>query len=130
MEQCLKFELKICIKTDVKRNLFFLNKILWWRWDLLFLHLLPLLNLWLIVEVWPLNLFYWYYFGRCSSERAQLVPLSVTIPRCRKDAFVISFFPPTAGLWNFMPIECFPLTYDLSGFKSRITRYLLSVGSF
>ena len=22
-----------------------------------------------------LNLFYWYYFGRCSSELAQLVPL-------------------------------------------------------
>ena len=35
-----------------------------------------------------------------------------------------------ARLWNSLPMECFPLTYDLSGFKSRINRYLLTVGSF
>ena len=60
-----------------------------------------------------LSLFYRYYFGRCSSELAQLaqlVPLpfsrgrstlysdrmhdfSVTIPRCYKDVYVNSFFP-------------------------------------
>ena len=34
------------------------------------------------------------------------------------------------GLWNSLSIECFPLTYDLSGFKSRINRYHLTVGSF
>ena len=83
----------------------------------------------------------------CSSELAQLVPLpysrgrstrysdrlhdfSVTIPRCYKDVYVISFFPRTARLWNSLPIEYFPLIYDLSGFKSRINRYLLTVGSF
>ena len=94
-----------------------------------------------------LSLFYRYYFGRCSSELAQLVPLSfsrgrstrfsdrlhdfsVTIPRCYKDVYVNSFFPRTAKLWNSLPIECFPLTYDLSGFKSRINRHLLTVGSF
>ena len=94
-----------------------------------------------------LSLFYRYYFGRCSSELAQLVPLpysrgrsthysgrlhdfSVTIPRCYKDVYFNSFFPRTARLWNSLPIECFPLTYDLSGFKSRINRYLLTVGSF
>ena len=94
-----------------------------------------------------LNLFYRYYFGRCSSELAQLVPLpfsrgrstrysdrlydfSVTIPRCYKDVYVNSFFPRTAKLWNSLPIECFPLTYDLNGFKSRINRHLLTVGSF
>ena len=27
-------------------------------------------------------------------------------------------------------IECFPLTYDLNNFQSRINRHLLSVGSF
>ena len=91
-----------------------------------------------------LSLFYSYYFGRCSSELAQLVPLpfsrrsthysdrlhdfSVTIPRCYKDVYVNSFFPRTAKLWNSLPIECFPLTYDLSGFKSRINRHLLTVG--
>ena len=94
-----------------------------------------------------LSLFYSYYFGRCSYELAQLVPLpysrgrstrysdrlhdfSVTIPRCHKDVYVNSFFPRTAGLWNSLPIECFPLIYDLSDFKSRINRYLLTVGSF
>ena len=61
-------------------------------------------------NVVTLSLFYWYYFGRCSSELAQLVPLpfsrgrsthyserlhdfSVTIPRCYKDVYVNSFFP-------------------------------------
>ena len=53
---------------------------------------------------------------------------SVTIPRCYKDVYVNSFFPCTAKLWNSLPIECFPLTYDLSGFKSRINKYFLTVG--
>ena len=117
---------------------------------LLVLHLLPLWNPWLIVIVTlgaslqplaSLSLFYRYYFGRYSSELAQLVPLpysrgrstrysdslldfSVTIPRCYKDVYVNSFFPRTARLWNSLPIECFPLTYDLSDFKSRISRHI------
>ena len=91
--------------------------------------------------------FYRYYFDRCSSELAQLVPLpysrgrstrysdrlhdfSVTIPRCYKDVYVNSFFPHTARLWNSLPVECFPLTYDLSSFKSRINRHLLTVDAF
>ena len=94
-----------------------------------------------------LSLFYRYYFGRCSSELAQLVPLpysrerstcysdrlhdfSVTIPRCYKDVHVNSFFPRTARLWNSLPTEYFPLTYDPSGYKSRTNRHLLTVGSF
>ena len=98
-------------------------------------------------NVASLSLFYRYYFGRCSSELAQLVPLSFSrgrstrysdrlhefsanIPRCYKDVYVNSFFSRTAKLWNSLPIECFPLTYDLSGFKSRINRHLLTVGSF
>ena len=98
-------------------------------------------------NVASLSLFYRYYLGRCSSELAQLVPLpcsrgrssrysdrlhnfSVTIPRCYKDVYVNSFFPRRARLWNSLPIECFPLTYDLSSFKSRFKRYLLTVGSF
>ena len=97
-------------------------------------------------NVASLSLFYRYYFGRCSSEMAQLVPLlysqgrstwysdtlldfSVNIPRCYKDVYVKSFFPCTARLWNSLPIEFFPFTYDLNGFKSRINRHLLIVGS-
>ena len=62
-----------------------------------------------------LNLFYRYYFGRCLSELADLVPLpysrgrftlysdrlhdfSATIPKCYKDFYVNSFFSLTARL--------------------------------
>ena len=82
-----------------------------------------------------------YYFGRYSSELAQLVSLpsprgtstrysdrlcdfSVNIPRWSKDIYVNRSFPCTARLWNSLPIECFPLNYDLSGLKSRINRHL------
>ena len=41
-----------------------------------------------------------------------------------------SFIPCTTILWNSLPIEYFTLTYDLSSFKSRINRHLLTVGSF
>ena len=69
-------------------------------------------------NVASLSIFYRYYFVRCSSELAQLVPLpssrgrstrysdrlhlSVTIPRCYKDVYVNSFFSRTARLclWN------------------------------
>ena len=44
----------------------------------------------------------------------------VAISRCYKDVYTNSFFPRTARLWNSLPIECFPLSYDLRGFKSRI----------
>ena len=98
-------------------------------------------------NVASLSNLYRHYFGRCLFELAQLVPLrhnrgrstrhsnklhyfSVTIPRCYKDVYVNSSFPYTARLWNSFPKECFPLTYDLNGFKSRINRHLLYVGSF
>ena len=67
------------------------------------------------LNVASLSLFCRYYFGRCSSELAQLVPLpysqgrstcysdrlhdlSVTIPRCYKDVYVNSFCPGRARL--------------------------------
>ena len=97
-------------------------------------------------NVASLSLFYRYYFGRCFSELAQLVPLpfsrgrstrysdrlhdfSVIIPRCYKDVYVKSFFPLTARLWISLPIGCFPLIYNLNDFKSRINRHLLTVDS-
>ena len=104
----------------------------------------PLAHRW---NMATLSLFYRCFFGRCSSELTQLVPLpfspgrstnysdrlhdfSVTIPRCYKAVYVNSFFPHMARLWNSLPMECFPYTYDLSGLKSRINRHLLTVGSF
>ena len=101
----------------------------------------PLAHLQNIVS---LSLFYVYYFSRCSSELAQLVPLPyssgwstfflidgmifVFISRYYKDAYVNSFNPSTARPWNSLPIEFLPLTYDLNGFKSRINSHFLIVG--
>ena len=65
---------------------------------------------------------------RSTHYSNRLHDFSVTIPRCYKDVYVNSFFLRTARLWNSLPIECFPLTNDLSG-KSRINRHLLTVGS-
>ena len=98
-------------------------------------------------NVASLSLSYKYYFGRCSFELAQLVLLpysregstrysdrlhdfSVTILTFYKDVYVNNFFPGTERLWNSLPIECFPLTYDLSGFKSTINRHLVTACSF
>ena len=98
-------------------------------------------------NVVSISLFCRCYFGRCSSELGQLVPVpysrgrctrypdrlhdfSVTSPRCYKDVYVKSFFPRTAKLWNSLLIECFPLNCDLSGFKSRINRHLLNFWFF
>ena len=98
-------------------------------------------------DVVSLGISYRYYFGRSSSDLAQLVPLpfscgrsthysdrlhdsSITTPRCYKDVYVNSFFPCTTRVWNSLPTECFPLTYNLNVCTSRINRHLLTVGSF
>ena len=60
----------------------------------------------------------------------QIAWFFVTISRCYKHVYVDSFFPRTATLWNSSLIEYFPLTYYLSGFMSKINRYLLTVGYF
>ena len=98
-------------------------------------------------NVTSLSLFCRYCFGRYPSELAQLIPLpfsrersacyfdklhnfSVTILRCYRDVYVNIFFLRTVRPWNSLHIEWFPLTYDIIGFKSRIKRHLLTVGSF
>ena len=71
-------------------------------------------------------------FSRSRSTRYsdRLLDFSASILRCYKDVYVNSLFPRTGRLWNSLSIECFPLTYDLSAFKFRINRHLLTVGSF
>ena len=97
-------------------------------------------------NVASLRIFYWYYFGNVHLVKVirysdRLHDFSVAIPRCYKDVYVRSFFPRTAKPWNCLPLECFPLIYDLSdvksrinrhvfGFNSTINRHLLAVGSF
>ena len=72
------------------------------------LHLLPLLNPCLAIDMLP----------------------GTATPRCYKEFYVNSFFPRTARLWNSLFAECFPLTYDLNDFSSRVNRHLSSLGSF
>ena len=78
-----------------------------------------------------LTLFFRYYFGRCSSELAELVPLpyswarstrysdrlhdfSVTIPLCYKYVCVNSFFPCTSCARNFLEFSAYRmLSFDL-----------------
>ena len=87
-----------------------------------------------------LSLFYRHYFGRCSSELAQLVQLLFSRERSThyshrlhdfcylswfsKAVYVNTFFCCTTRLWNYLPIECFPLNYDLNGFEPRINRHI------
>ena len=71
-----------------------------------------------------------YSRGRSTGYFDRLHEYSVTIPKCYKDVYVNCFSTRTARLWNSLSIECFPLTYDLNSFKSRIKRHLLTVGSF
>ena len=95
-----------------------------------------------------LNLFYRYILlGRCSSELTQPASLqyflgkstrcsdrthdfSVTFLDVTRISNVSSFFLCRAGLWNYLPIECFSLNNDLNGFKPRISRQVLTAVSF
>ena len=87
----------------------------------------PSLALCIILLDDHLNWLNWFHFlileGGLLVILIDCMIFSVTIPRCYKDCC-------TARYWNSLPIECFPMTSDLSGFKSKINRHLLTVGSF
>ena len=68
--------------------------------------------------------------GKSTHYSDRLLDFSVTICRCYKNVYANSSFPRTARLWDSLPIECFPLTFDLNGLKSRVNRHLLTVCSF
>ena len=58
-----------------------------------------------------------------------MLDFSFIIHRCYKGVYVNNFLTNTTKLWNSLPAERFSLTYDLTGFKFRINRHLLSLGS-
>ena len=97
-------------------------------------------------NVASLSLFYRYYHGKCSKELSKLVPVphsrtrstrysvglhdfAVTVPKCSKVVYANSFFPRTAKLWNSLPANCFPLSFDLNRFKSNVNKHLNTIGS-
>ena len=65
--------------------------------------------------------------GRSIRYSDTLHYFSARISRCYKDDYVNSLFPGPARLWNSLPMECFPLTYDVNGFKSKVNRHLSTV---
>ena len=73
-----------------------------------------------------------YYYGKCSSELAALLPPkrvtvgsthfseqihrhTVNSPMCRTMFYQSSFFPHTAARWNSLVNECFLPDYLLTG---------------
>ena len=90
----------------------------------------------LLAHCWnvaSLSLLYRYYFGRCSSELAQLVQLpysqwtmflSPFLDVTKMSMSAVSWLTQLVNFRNSLPVECFPLTDDYSGFKSTINRHL------
>ena len=84
-----------------------------------------------------LELLYLKQFSRSSTRCSDILNnFSITIfchhfhHHCYNNIYVISLSPRTAKLWDYVPIKCFSLIYNLNGFKSRINRHLLTLGSF
>ena len=95
-------------------------------------------------DVASLSLFYRYYFGQCSDELTACVPppkvwrrgtrlAASSHPYCvdvgnqRIGRYSTSFFPSTSKLWNSLPSNVFPASYNLSSFKCRVFRHLRAV---
>ena len=96
-------------------------------------------------NVASLSLFYRYYNGKCSQELQKMVPCCKTFGRNTRYSTRVqknhphflqvegiypkyhmdSFFPRTASLWNTLPSDCFPDSYDLDFFKKRVNKFLL-----
>ena len=78
-------------------------------------------------KISTLSLFYRFYFGTCSSKLAQwyhflilegglltiLIYCMIFYHHSQMLQGCQQFFPCTARLWNSLPVESFPLTYDL-----------------
>ena len=75
----------------------------------------------------------WFHFlfsrERSTHYSVRSHDFSANIPRCYKDVYVSSFFPGSARLWDSLSVECLHLSYNLNGYKSRITRHLLTANS-
>ena len=77
------------------------------------------------------NTFYSYYFGRSSFSISLFLWEVNSFFRQSVWIFYVSrFFPCTTELCDSLPVDCFPLIFDLNGFKFRVYRHLLPLGSF
>ena len=86
-----------------------------------------------------LSIFYCYFHGHCSQEIKNIIPdpvrcvrttrsstyshpFQVTLPNPRTLPHKSSFIPRTSQLWNSLPPNAFPESYNLSTFKSNINK--------
>ena len=94
-------------------------------------------------DVGDLSLFYRYFNGRCSAEIAGMIPRVVVPKRCTRQSsqshcftvelktnrtkqFDCSFIPRASRLWNSLPQEVFPDSFNMQSFKSRVNKFLSS----
>ena len=83
----------------------------------------------LLLKVLPRKLEPWFIVWSFFLLRLLCTSVNLSyshgISRCYKGGvYVNSFFHCTARRLNSLSIECFPLTYDLNDFKSRVNRLL------
>ena len=86
-----------------------------------------------------LSIFYRYFHGHCSQEIRDIIPVplrpvrttrssthshpfQVSLPTSRTLSHKSSFIPRTCNLWNLLPSYCFPESYSLPSFKSKINK--------
>ena len=97
--------------------------------------------------VGDLSIFHKYFHGHCSQEIREIVPVplrrvrttrssthshpfQVSLPNPRTLSHKSSFIPRTCNLWNVFPSSCFPESYNLPSFKSKINKLdLISLSS-
>ena len=89
--------------------------------------------------VGDLSIFYRYFHGHCSQEIREVIPVplrrvrttrssthshpfQVSLPNLRTLSHKSSFIPRTCNLWNVLPSSCFPESYNLPFFKSKINK--------
>ena len=86
-----------------------------------------------------LSIFYRYFNGHCSQEIRDIIsvplrrvrttrssthshPFQVSLPNPRTLSHKSSFIPRTCNLWNVLPSSCFPESYNMPSFKSKINK--------
>ena len=89
--------------------------------------------------VGDLSIFYRYFNRHCSQEIRDIIPVplrrvrttrssthshpfQVSLPNPRTLSHKSSFIPRTCNLWNVLPSSCFPESYNLPSFKSKINK--------
>ena len=78
----------------------------------------------LILVAHPLFILIFCMIMPCMIISSMIFLSPFLVSRWYKDVYATSFFPCAVRLWNYLPAECFPLTYDLNGFPSIDTFFL------